>query len=286
MDELVSAACLSLASNRIVRDRDMSQLMAALSALERGLQQANAEGTLPDVASRFGEHLQDILSEVEILLKEPNVRMANGRLVGFRDRVFRGMLPDIQNIKHTQQVTRVFNAFVRGITYFASEAVSHRYQPVYHRLGSCPPRGRDNPKCVPENTTNTRRVKKGSIEKCYIERCIYDSLWSRFVGTQDAGHLIWLQNTKQAYRTCFPDVDVVVHVEYDAKTNLPVSLQVTAFQDGALVWSAHYKKYLAMYGEGDGLYEPRVVCVRQQGDTVSTKVNTFEREEAWMPRSG
>ncbi len=283
MDELVSAACLSLASNRIVRDRDMTQLMDTLSALEGGLQRASAEGALRDVASRFGEQLQDVLSEVEILLKEPNVRTANGRLIGFRDRVFRGLLPDIQNIKHTQQVTRVFNAFVRGITYFEreGEAVSHRYQPVYHRLGSCPPRGRDNPRCLPENTTNTRRVKKD-----YIERCIYDSLWSRFVGTQDAGHLVWLQNTKQAYRTCFPDVDLDVRVDYDTRTNLPVGLQVASFHDGTLVWSSHYKKYLAMYGDGDGLYEPRVVCVKHHGDTVSTKMNTFEREEAWTPRSG
>ncbi len=193
-------------------------------------------------------------------------------------------MPDIRNIKLTQQVTNMFNAFVRGITYFASEAPTGRpYQPVYHRLGSCAPRGEDNPRCFPENTSNTRRVKKANIEKCYIERCIYDALWTRFVGTQDSGHLRWLQKTKNAYRTCFPDMDLGVGVTFDAETNLPVRLVVTASRDGAEAWEMEYTKYVA--DECDPrVSEAPVRCYRRDATTgaVSTRVSTFEEQGEWL----
>ncbi len=281
----MSAACLTLASNRMAGDRNMPQVMTSLLALEKGLRKARADGELDDVASRYGQRLQDILSEVDILLKEPNVRSDNGALIGFKDRVFGGMLPSIRGVNQMQHVTRVFNAFVRGITYFEHEALAHRHQPVYHRHGSCAPRGHDNPRCLPSNTTNTRRVKKASIEKCYIERCIYDWLWTKFVGTQDEGHLRWFENTKLAYHTCFPDVDLTVRVQYDHETNLPVGVRISAHRmdDRVRLWSVQYKKYIAMYDDGSGLYEPTVECVKSDdaAGRVYTKVSRFEAEGDW-----
>jgi hypothetical protein len=261
----------------------MTHLMTSLLALERGLQHEHANGNLHTIVSQFSEQLHDILSEVEILLREPNVRPMNGRLIGFRNRVFRRLLPDIQNLRVSQHVTRVFNAFVRGITYFQPEEVFHPFQPVYHRLGSCMPRGIDNPRCLPENTSNTRRVKKTHIEKCYIERCIYDALWSRFVGTQDEGHLNWLHNTKQAYHTCYLDTDLDVRVQFDVNTNLPTGLRVSAHSItyGRLLWTLQYKKYVSM---NHSLYDPNVVCIKHEHGMVSTKINTFELEASWVQR--
>jgi hypothetical protein len=93
MDELLSTACIALASSRFAGARDMSNVVSALSALERGLRRAQADGSLEAIVSRSTQRLQDILGEIEILLKEPNVRADNGVLIGFRDCVFKGLLP-------------------------------------------------------------------------------------------------------------------------------------------------------------------------------------------------
>ncbi len=286
MDELLSTAGIALASNRFAGARDMSKVIDALSALERGLRRAQADGSLDEIVSRSTQRLQDVLGEVEILLKEPNVRADNGALIGFRDRVFKGLLPDIRNVKQTQHVTNVFNAFVRGITYFASEgALSAPHHPAYHRHGSCPPRGRDNPRCLPENSSNVRKVKKSCIEKCYIERSIYDLLWTRFVGSQDEGHLLWLLNTKQAYSSCYPDLDLIVRVDFDAENNLPVGVRIAAHRttDGVVAWSAHYKKYVGMYDAG--IYTDNVQCIKQDADgRVYAKVASFHSDVEWSPQ--
>ncbi len=263
--------------------------MRELTTLETSLRTAARGDALEQVAVAHGKTLFDIRNEVELLLKEPNVRAHNGALIGFRDRVFMGMLPDIKPLQLRRRITQTFNEFVKGITYFQHQEVYAANQPVYHRHGACAPRGTDNHHCLPSNTVNARRVKKTDIETCWIERQIFDEIWTYLHGTQDLPHLEWMSRTRRAYETCHPNVMVSSHVSFDAETNLPASVIIRKEypnEPGMRTVAEEYIKQLAF--DGPSPYGSVVIGIRTEksdGDRVvvrSRKTSSFDAPAEWV----
>lgn len=151
-------------------------------------------------------------------------------------------------------VTVLFQNFIKGITYFAHENDESNPRPIYHRLYSC---GLQTPAdyrlgnlvCLSSLSKEEVNRRRALIERCYIERLIYNELYKHeslhFPCTgiqelsQDKGHIFRLDLTRQDFETCFPNTRILVHVEYHdglpfklviqrtSKTTSPITLTYT-----------------------------------------------------------
>jgi hypothetical protein len=222
--------------------------------------------------------LADLKSEIDILLREPDVRGANGELIGCRDRLFGALLPDISHARHRQTVTRMFNEFIKGVTCFQGETPYNPNQPMYHRTSACSSRGSPNPECVPENSEDHQKEKEAALRKCYVERQVYDDVWTRIMHVnQDIAHIQWLVDTEKAYRTCKPKSVLRAQVGFDELTNVPYRLDVFEFDDGKLSVQEAYVKSA----------DNTVSCWKTEADgRLQTKSSTFADPGTWTQSGG
>jgi hypothetical protein len=168
----------------------------------------------------------------------------------FRQQNFRGLdfwskFQDIFQtnlIDTTTATTKLFNEFIKGVTFFHNE-IDYRYnrvpKPLYHRNLCC---GSDNSPIL-------------NVEKCYIERLIYDDIYKKFgihfpealnstdnrhfpnldnrffEHRQNDGHENWLFNVvKQLYFTTYPDVDnIELEVNKGLDSNIPLTLTIKKY---------------------------------------------------------
>ena len=184
-----------------------------------------------------------------------------------------------------QNITRCFDEFVKGITYFASENTSEI--PSYHRLTSCGT-GTDAFRKTYNQCTSTMgktqlaKVKR-QIQTCYLERLIYDDLYKKQTSTsptQDDGHVHWLEQTKRDYLTCFPKENIKVSLEeFHNNTLIPTVLRVSRNNIDEV-----YKRKItnATFLE----YDPIVECFMYKNDImIKAKTQTFAKSHKWkMPR--
>ncbi len=148
-----------------------------------------------------------------------------------QDRLF-GRLRRIAGWRAAAPATRTFEAFIKGITYFA-------------RLYSCGPSTQayreGNLVCSEGLSPAELRRRRPLIERCYIERLVYDQIYKHEAlrtdgvpadissyanagegsgeedgdgAVQDEGHLFNLQRTLQDFETCFPHTEIDVKVTY------------------------------------------------------------------------
>ena len=232
------------------------------------------------------EHFQMLYNIKDELLCSLDVNSIHkAELIGFRDRIFLSKLKDIETVQISKRLTKTFNDFIKGITYFDNESVFRNNEPAYHRRGSCVAKGNQNETCsgAPTDIETSKH-----IEKCYIERLIYDKMWTEVLGTQqDERHLNWLSNTQNAYKTCFPDRNIEIELpefpqqyrSFNAVNNshqqmlVPTQLIIRFYDDGDLTSTEVYtKKYNDVLKE----YMYPVDCVKTVGQQVFVKSTNFE----------
>lgn len=170
-----------------------------------------------------------------------------------------------------QQITLVFEEFIKGLplTYFNQQKKHDIHQPIYHRLASCGDGSKTFREafniCTNETIKEKRKVKK-IIERCYIERLIYNDLYTHQTihDEQDEEHLHWLEQTKHDFHTCFPRLDIKVTIEeYDGV--FPIKLRIEKYRSNKLVYEETYQKEL-IHGPIPQ-YENLVVVTRNQKHT-------------------
>lgn len=161
-------------------------------------------------------------------------------LIHARDLIFHSKLKNICTTDYRRTITKTFNTFMQGITYFQNQHVYNMNDPIYHRDGSCSQKHTMNHDCL----TKTLKNKHSKyIETCYIERLVYDRLWTDISQTQqDKGHLDWLTNTKISYQSCFPNGNVEIDIEYD-DSFVPIQLVVTKYNHGKIKSVQTYRKH-------------------------------------------
>ena len=192
-------------------------------------------------------------------------------LLNSRNRIFLSKLPTLkpENIMH--KVTDIFNDFIKGITWFDNEKQFNQKEPAYHRHGSCQERGKMNDNCK-ENQERAR-----NIEKCYIERLIYNELWEKIMMfPQDKEHLDWLNDTKKAYLTCFPNTNIEIKLEYSTKKYIeyiPEVLRITKNNEEYI----YYKDYL--YNKRIYIYP--IECIKKLGNVIYKKKNYGLEDNYW-----
>ncbi len=225
----------------------------------------------------------------------------------FRQEHFRGLdfLPRFYKIFQNNLIdvsttsTKLFNEFIKGITFFHNEIdyPFHRIpKPLYHRNFCCG--GESGP--------------INNIEKCYIERLIYDCIYRKFgihfpetlnimdnkktpnfnnryfENRQDDGHENWTFNVvKQLYQATYPMIDTIeVEVNKNVESNIPLTVTIKhLYKNGTYVEDYFEKTYkVTMYL--NQVYEENIKCERK--DTTSGNIKmyhknqSFEKENLWI----
>ena len=201
----------------------------ALSAFERILLKGSPS-QIQCFVDTFYETIRETVFHIRELIRiYPQLRSDH-------DRIFTKILRLEKTIP--LGLTLLFQEFIKGITYFASQESS--ISPIYHRLESCG-RGDDAfrksfQQCHLNMTKDDRQTVKKKIETCYIERLIYNEMYMyqtlHFpqVGheqhSQDKEHVYRLfEVTRRDFKSCFPNLDIAVKLEFEQ--HMPVQLTIT-----------------------------------------------------------
>jgi hypothetical protein len=253
---------------------NLRELLGALKRWERTLRAAD-----PDMLPLFYDRYTNEMNRVAFSLH--NIKVPE--VTGFYDRIFRNLLQIGKRVP--THISRRFEEFVKGVTYLKSQTTIE--VPAYHRLQSCGPGDdafrKEFEQCTPEMQRMDREEIKRRIETCYVERLIYDELFKYYtlhfpqIGTdhleQDEGHKHRLALTKEDFRSCFPNIDVKVDIEYDM--DWPVSLRIVRFLHGDIVSVEVYIKHIVL-DETHGKFYGNVVDAHR-----ITKQNRYVRTQSF-----
>lgn len=139
------------------------------------------------------------------------------------DTVLQGVFKISRPTRRFQHMpTKLFNRFVRGITYFHDQPVIS--EPVYHRNDSC---GAATLNYVTKFVTRgAHQLSDDSLERCYIERLVYDAIYTTIFYKQDLGHLRELRNIERLYQQKNSGQTIKVDIRFD-NLIFPASLEIT-----------------------------------------------------------
>lgn len=265
---------------------DKSVIVVQLDALNNALSKlkANAKKKLME-NDKYYQALSSVRFDIQTTIKcKETDSVFKLQLIKLRDQIFgsklKGMFDDDDANKHQRKASIVFIKFIEGITYFANEKTYNIRDMIYHRNGSCSKNGKENFDCRSFSNRAHRKSNSHLIEKCYIERLIYDHLWLHIQQVpQDISHVEWLEKTRQAYASCFPTSHVSIKIgQY--KT-MPEKLTIERYIDNILVDIETYTKKWNAY---TGSYDELVICKKHKPIIKSayTKNQTFIGREAWI----
>jgi hypothetical protein len=264
MNDFLQTLCQSLI-NLQYKEVLQKNTITLLKEFEKRLKNEVIDETFIET---YYESLSAVKFQLDYTLKEPNIRINNGIIIGFRDRIFGNLLKEIDVINENRKVTNVFNEFIKGITYFNDDIRFSNFQPAYHRNTSCSQKGTRNKRCT------TKEYNSIIIERCYIERLIYDYIWYNIMNThQDLGHLEWLEDTKQAYKSCFPDTTIYVKIDYyNDDYEIPINLEIIK-ETGTKIRT---ERYTHMYDMINKRYFNSVYVFREYNNIRESWTNTFQ----------
>ena len=233
----------------------------------------------------YSQILSSIRFGIQSIIKTTKDKTWKSSLIKVRDQIFGSKLKglfDQDKDNSNRKATLVFVEFIKGITYFSHEKPYNTKDMIYHRNGSCSKTGTTNINCDNQSSKSNHTTRKSNthlIEKCYIERLIYDQLWLHIQQVpQDIAHVEWLQTTKEAYKSCVPSGSIQVKIgQYK---NMPEKLTIERYIDQVLVDTEMYKKH---WNKQDKCYDDLVKCIKHKPIAKSTyaKDQTYMNPSTW-----
>lgn len=257
----------------------LHDLKASLKRWERELRAAD-----PDSLPLFYDRHHNEIDRIVLQLR----KIQDPQITGYHDRIFTKLFHVSKRIP--TNLSRVFKEFIKGITYLEFQTTIE--VPAYHRLQSCGP-GDDAfrktyQQCPPDMDRARRNDVRGKIETCYIERLIYDQMYENLTlhfpekGSdehhQNASHERRLELTHDDFKTCFPNLDVKVDLEFEM--NWPVSVRICRYIRGDLVSVELYKKRIIL-GGGHKHYDDVVYASRNTKQYTYVKNQSFRYATKW-----
>ena len=152
--------------------------------------------------------------------------------------------------------------FCQGITYFSNNSGIER-KPYYHRDNSCGDFNR-------QKTSLT----KDQLKTCYIERLIYDKIYTHVFYEQDLGHLYELKSIEVLFQNIFKKLELNIIIKFSDGIH-PDSIIISESYNNI---PPKYTTYIYNKRWGSNL----VHCQKYQDDQKYSKVQTYEQEEPFM----
>jgi hypothetical protein len=273
---------------RHLRQRHITHLNTLKESLE--LLQDELTRQPADVISKWKMRHDSELRNLRYHLRHINDR----RIRSLYDRIIVNHLGYRDSIEIT---TKVFDEFIKGITVF-EKTFDNTARPQYHRNASCGARTMDKGlykntrSCKVSNTNKSLVRNKQLIFRCYLERMVYDALYTRynlqFSGRgntnsfQNQGHVNMLEDTRRDFESCHTNTTLKVDIGFIQ--NMPVRLEVTLLnmRTRRVISSETFLKSLQHDG-GDitayeHLFDPTVFCRKQEENgKMLYKTQTFEK---------
>jgi hypothetical protein len=240
-------------------------------------------------------HTKHILSYghyTELRLINNIMRMDNKSYRSVIDRLFNKIFKGFPF--KVKWMSMLFKEFIRGITFFGPHGKHNDGDVVYHRPESCHYKN----KIGLLHCTGDNKEWANSVQKCLIERLIYDKLYAEEVlffpaiGTeesvvQDDGHSNMLDDIRGRFHVCFPNVkDIKVDVNYkDFKYPVELTIEIK-YKDGTCLRDT-YTKTLTYTSLNSGylIYSSKVHCerteTRRRVVQKYTKIQSYRKEETW-----
>lgn len=145
--------------------------------------------------------------------------------------------------------------------------------------------------CTKDISVAEKKRRRPLIERCYLERLIYDALYryetlhfpltgSNADHTQDKGHMFRMDLTKEDYESCFKGHSIDVEVEYHDR--FPLTLKMTRKKKGIVFYTDEYIQELRGNGSAIAPYTGVVVCKRVMANGKTyLKTQDFGMERDW-----
>jgi hypothetical protein len=191
-------------------------------------------------------------------------------LRSFHDKLFTKLL-HIRNPKvfFRQLPTFIATEFCEGITFFKNNSGKESI-PFYHRDYSCG----DKTKTATEKFVNAENDNKVHfLKNCYIERYIYDIIYTQVTHQQNIEHLHELKIIEQMYQDKHPNEKLKIFIDFDKDLTEPKTLTVmTEYIDKKYITTEIFMKQkhftsCKKYDNKNNVYE---------------KTQTYEQEEPWI----
>lgn len=203
------------------------------------------------------------------------------KLIKLRDQIFGSKLKGLFVEEQKQyKSSLVFVKFIEGITSFANERPYNMKDLIYHRNGSCSKNATANFDCVATKNRSHRMSNTHLIEKCFLERLIYDQLWLHIEQVpQNIGHVEWLEKTRLAYRSCVPFGHIEIKIEQ--YKIMPEKLEIKKYiKDVCVDVETYTKRWNAILGE----YHDDVYCIKRKPliNGGYTKNQTYAGVTPWI----
>lgn len=175
-------------------------------------------------------------------------------------------------------ISTIFTKFTSGITYFKPE-LQHLRWPIYHRNASC---GSDKVKSIYKyKKTLFGPDKSDQLERCFIERVIYDKLYNKILSVQDFGHSFELQTIKRLFQD---NLKYNIDIEIEYIDLYPIKLTLLYYdiyntKNNDCLKRIEYKKTL----DNTNNYEDIIRCYKKEyiDNTEYAKYQTFDSYIEW-----
>lgn len=192
------------------------------------------------------------------------------------DRIFIPM--KYNQIIESKIVTDFFTQFVKGITYFKIEEQQLRL-PIYHRNVSCGSKELTSEQQFIDTMFGPKKDKL--IERCYLERTIYNILYNKILDSQDFGHRFEYLNISRIYQNYYPNVYIDIEIEYLIDTNYPLRIIINKLDaiSKVIIETQIYTKTIDTITH---IYENIIRCEKKNSVNNYVKLQTFDKEEDWQ----
>ena len=175
-------------------------------------------------------------------------------------------------------VSAIFDKFIQGIIYFKNEMQTNRW-PIYHRDASCGSSGQTSISRFARTLFGSDKYKQ--LERCFIERHIYNILYTKIYKLQDLGHMFELQNIKLIFEKYSPKQYLEVYVDKYNGT-YPEKLIIDS-RDSITKNIIERHEYIKIFDKNNNIYLDDVQCYKKIyiDNSEYEKNQTFANKRRW-----
>jgi len=262
-----------------ISENKLDDFYTHLNVLQKNLQKIkNNDILIHGFIDKYNNELRQIKN---FLFNRKNTRSRS-----IHDKIFTRILKLDKYI--SLGITKVFEEFIKGITYFSDELENKKRIPIYHRAASCGNSSENFKKrylqCYKDNSEIVLETKRKHISKCYLERLIYDNIYKNSILhfpaglnnvelEQNEGHIFQLKEREKNFNECFLGLKIEIQIFYEIQ--LPSYLMIKYIRDGNIEKIEEYFKMVFIDEFGIKQYADKTIMKLTDKDGNTKMVAQF-----------